>query len=75
MRSSGVGPRPPVVISTLLRFSASRTAASIREAQSVGVAFGLGADICTNPPKVFDNMANHALTDKGLEQFKLDFTG
>ena len=50
-------------------------AASIRDAQSVGVAFGLGADICTIPPKVFDNMANHALTDKGLEQFKIDFAG
>ncbi len=48
-------------------------AASIRDAQSVGVAFGLGADICTVPPKVFDDMANHVLTDKGLEQFKKDF--
>ena len=48
-------------------------AASVRDAQSVGVAFGLGADICTIPPKVFDNMANHALTDKGLEQFDRDF--
>ena len=50
-------------------------AASVRDVQSVGVAFGLGADICTIPPKVFDNMANHALTDKGLEQFKIDFAG
>ena len=50
-------------------------AASIRDAQSVGVAFGLGADICTIPPKVFDNMAKHALTDKGLEQFNADFNG
>ena len=48
-------------------------AASVRDAQSVGVAFGLGADICTVPPKVFDDMANHVLTDKGLEQFKKDF--
>ena len=48
-------------------------AASIRDAQSVGVAYGLGADICTVPPKVFDNMANHVLTDRGLEQFNLDF--
>ena len=48
-------------------------AASVRDAQSVGVAFGLGADICTIPPKVFDNMAKHVLTDKGLEQFNLDF--
>tara|TARA_R100000808_G_C2118797_1_gene130625 strand:+ start:413 stop:1051 length:639 start_codon:yes stop_codon:yes gene_type:complete len=48
-------------------------AASIRDAQSVGVAFGVGADICTIPPKVFDNMASHVLTDKGLEQFQRDF--
>jgi len=50
-------------------------AASIRDVQSVGKAFELGADICTIPPKVFDNMAEHVLTDKGLEQFKLDFAG
>ena len=48
-------------------------AASVRDAQSVGVAFGLGADICTVPPKVFDDMACHVLTDKGLEQFNKDF--
>ena len=48
-------------------------AASVRDAQSVGVAFGVGADICTIPPGVFDKMANHVLTDKGLEQFKADF--
>ena len=48
-------------------------AASVRDAQSVGVAFGLGADICTIPSNVFDNMANHVLTDKGLKQFQLDF--
>jgi len=48
-------------------------AASIRDVQSVGKAFELGADICTIPPKVFDNMANHTLTDKGLEQFNRDF--
>ena len=50
-------------------------AASVRDAQSVGVAFGLGADICTVPPKVFDDMAKHVLTDKGLEQFNKDFEG
>ena len=48
-------------------------AASLRDVQSVGVAFGVGADICTIPPKVFDNMASHVLTDKGLEQFNDDF--
>jgi len=47
-------------------------AASVRDVQSVGVAFGLGADICTIPPKVFDNMASHVLTDKGIEQFNAD---
>ena len=48
-------------------------AASVRDVQSVGKAFELGADICTIPPKVFDNMAKHVLTDKGLEQFNRDF--
>ena len=48
-------------------------AASLRDVQSVGVAFGVGADICTIPPKVFDDMAKHVLTDKGLAQFNADF--
>ena len=48
-------------------------AASVRDVQSVGRSFGLGADICTIPPKVFDSMASHVLTDKGLEQFNRDF--
>ena len=48
-------------------------AASIRDVQSVGRAFEFGADICTIPPKVFDNMSEHVLTDKGLEQFNADF--
>ena len=48
-------------------------AASVRDVYSVGRAFGLGADVCTIPPKVFDSMASHVLTDKGLEQFNADF--
>ena len=48
-------------------------AASVRDVQSVGRSFEFGADICTIPPKVFDNMAKHVLTDKGLEQFDRDF--
>ena len=47
-------------------------AASIRDPQSVGTAFALGADICTVPVDVFDRMYNHVLTDKGLEQFERD---
>ncbi len=48
-------------------------AASVRDVQSVGRAFEFGADICTVPPKVFDEMARHVLTDKGIEQFNEDF--
>ena len=47
-------------------------AASIRDPQSVGTAFSLGADICTVPTGVFDRMYNHVLTDKGVEQFERD---
>ena len=48
-------------------------AASVRDVQSVGRAFEFGANICTVPPKVFDQMARHVLTDKGIEQFNEDF--
>lgn len=47
-------------------------AASIRDASTVGKAFQAGAHICTIPPKVFDDMYKHVLTDKGLFQFVLD---
>ena len=47
-------------------------AASIRDAATVGKAFAAGAHICTIPPKVFDDMYKHVLTDKGLFQFMID---
>ena len=47
-------------------------AASIRDAATVGKAFQAGAHICTIPPKVFDDMFKHVLTDKGLFLFMLD---
>ena len=47
-------------------------AASIRDVQSVSRSFEAGADICTIPPKVFDNMFKHVLTDKGIAQFDHD---
>ena len=47
-------------------------AASLRGVRDVGRAFEYGADICTIPPKVFDSMVSHVLTDKGLEQFNRD---
>ena len=62
-------------ICTLYRTQQIKTkvlAASVRDAQSVGKAFEYDADICTIPPKVFDSMVSHVLTDKGLEQFNRD---
>ena len=48
-------------------------AASLRSAQSAANSFAAGAHICTLPPKVFDDMFKHVLTDKGFKQFLLDF--
>ena len=59
-------------ISNTLRSDTKILAASIRDPQSVGTAFALGADICTVPVDVFDRMYNHVLTDKGVEQFERD---
>ena len=33
----------------------------------------LGADVCTLPAKVFDQMLKHPLTDRGVEQFLKDW--
>ena len=59
-------------ISNALTGNTKILAASIRDPQSVGTAFALGADICTIPVPVFDKMYKHVLTDKGIEQFNLD---
>ena len=59
-------------ISNALTGDTKILAASIRDPQSVGTAFALGADICTVPVSVFDKMYKHVLTDKGIEQFNLD---
>jgi len=62
-------------ISNALTGNTKILAASIRDPQSVGAAFSLGADICTVPVEVFDKMYNHVLTDKGIKQFNLDARG
>ena len=62
-------------ISNALTGNTQILAASIRDPQSVGAAFTLGADICTVPVSVFDKMYKHVLTDKGIEQFNLDARG
>ena len=59
-------------ISNALTGNTKILAASIRDPQSVGMAFSLGADICTIPVNVFDKMYEHVLTAKGIEQFNLD---
>ena len=63
-------------IAKVFMIQRSRTeilAASLRSASSAANCFAAGAHICTIPPKVFDDMHKHVLTDKGLFQFKQDF--
>ena len=47
--------------------------ASIRSVQRAVRSWYNGAQICTMPPKVFDQMYDHILTDKGLEIFDKDW--
>ncbi|RRH76434.1 fructose-6-phosphate aldolase [Falsigemmobacter faecalis] len=47
-------------------------AASIRSANHMKEAALIGADVATAPPAVIKAMANHILTDKGLEAFMKD---
>jgi transaldolase len=48
-------------------------AASIRSPQHVREAALAGADVATAPPSVIKALANHPLTDKGLEAFLADW--
>ena len=62
-------------ISELYRIHGCKTqvlAASIRNVQRAIRSWYNGAEICTMPPKVFDAMYDHILTDKGLEIFDRD---
>jgi len=54
-------------------FDTEILAASIRNVRDVGRAFEYGANICTLPPKVFEGMYNHILTEKGLQLFDQDW--
>jgi len=47
--------------------------ASIRNVQRAIRSWYNGAQVCTMPPKVFDQMYDHILTDKGLEIFDKDW--
>ena len=47
--------------------------ASIRHPQHVVEAAQIGADVCTIPPQVLRQLAQHPLTDKGLAAFLADW--
>lgn len=47
--------------------------ASVRNPVHVVQAALMGADICTLPAKVFEQLLNHPLTDKGAAQFLKDW--
>ena len=63
-------------ISELYRIHGMRTqvlSASIRSVQRAIRSWYNGAEICTMPPKVFEQMYDHILTDKGMEIFENDW--
>ena len=53
-------------------FETNILAASIRNANHMSECAKIGADVATAPPGVIKAMANHVLTDKGLDQFLKD---
>ena len=64
-------------ISELYRIHGMKTkvlAASIRSVHRAVRSWYNGAEICTMPPKVFEQMYDHILTDKGMEIFENDYT-
>ena len=63
-------------ISDLYRIHGIRTqvlSASIRSVQRAVRSWYNGAQICTMPPKVLEQMYDHILTDKGMEIFEKDW--
>jgi transaldolase len=62
-----------VTIFNNYEFKTEVLVASIRNPIHVVQAGLMGADICTMPAKVFDQLMKHPLTDKGVEQFLKDW--
>ena len=54
-------------------FKTQILAASVRTVNHAKECALIGADVMTAPPAVIKSMANHILTDKGLEQFMADW--
>jgi len=65
--------RDIVTIFNNYEFQTQVLVASIRNPIHVVQAGLYGADICTMPAKVFDQLLKHPLTDKGVEQFLKDW--
>jgi transaldolase len=65
--------RDIVTIFNNYEFTTQVLVASIRNPVHVVQAGLYGADICTMPAKVFDQLLRHPLTDKGVEQFLKDW--
>lgn len=65
--------RDIVTIFNNYEFKTDVLVASIRNPVHVVQAGLMGADICTMPAKVFDQLLKHPLTDKGIEQFLKDW--
>ena len=64
-------------IAELYRIHGMKTkvlSASIRSVHRAVRSWYNGAEICTMPPKVFEQMYDHILTDKGMEIFENDYT-
>ena len=54
-------------------FDTQILAASIRTVNHISQCALVGADVITATPAVIKSLANHTLTDKGLEQFEKDW--
>src|SRR5437762_4863642 len=62
-----------VTIFNNYEFKAEVLVASVRHPIHVVQAGLVGADICTMPAKVFEQLMKHPLTDKGIAQFLKDW--
>ena len=62
-----------VTIFNNYEFKTEVLVASVRNPIHVVEAGLVGADICTMPAKVFEQLLKHLLTDKGVEQFLKDW--
>ena len=65
--------RDVVQIYSNYEFKTQVLVASVRHPIHVVQAALMGADICTLPAKVFEQMLKHPLTDRGVEQFFVEW--